>query len=360
MKINIVLPNHAKVISGGYKVIFEYANYLAKKGNDIIIYYMMNDFKQRRHVPIQFVPVFGKYFEKSTPKWFQLDNQIKRKAIIDSSQIEEADITIATDIRTVEIVKSITVKGGTLLYLIQGYETWQAEEDYIKSSFSCGMNNVVVAKWLKEIVDKYSDKETVLIPNGIDGDVFRVDNSNNRDLHSLSFHYRSAAYKGCNIAIKVIEKLYTLYPDLVVHIVSSEKNIPTLPDCCHVHVRIKPEEVAKIDNSVNVFLCTSREEGYGLPGLEALACGAVLVSTNYYGIREYAIDYDRDHENGNSLLTKVDDVDGLVERVSRVFNGEDLRQRIENNGLRTASELTVEKSATKFEQLLRQLVKAKW
>lgn len=41
-------------------------------------------------------------------------------------------------------------------------------------------------------------------------------------------------------------------------------------------------------NHARVFLCTSRQEGFGLTGLESIFCGCVLVTTDCRGIREYA------------------------------------------------------------------------
>ena len=356
MKVNIVLPNHAKGIHGGYRVVFEYANYLAIKGHQVIIYYMMNDFAYRRHIPKPLIPLFGKYFEMTTPAWFPLDNCINKKSITKSTQIEAADVTVATDIRTVEMVYSLKNRSRGLIYFIQDYENWQAEKAYLNKSFSLGMKNITISKWLSKIADKYASEQSVCIPNGIDAEEFYVSRGLKRIPHSISFHYRSAPYKGCDIAIAVVEELYRKYPDLKVHVISSENNVKKLPNFCELHIRIKPREVAKIDNQILVFLCTSREEGYGLPGLEAMACGAALVSTDYLGVREYAIDYDKNYENGNSLLAPIDDVEGLTDRISRVFEDTNLRSCIVNNGLKTASQFTVEKSAEKFEKALLDLV----
>ncbi len=39
----------------------------------------------------------------------------------------------------------------------------------------------------------------------------------------------------------------------------------------------------------DVFVCNSWEEGFGLPGIEAICCGAALVTTDTRGSRDYAV-----------------------------------------------------------------------
>ena len=65
-------------------------------------------------------------------------------------------------------------------------------------------------------------------------------------------------------------------------------------------------------NDSSVFLCTSRFEGFGLTGLESLFCGCEFVTTDCGGIREYA-------SEKNAVICKIDDVDGLVQGISEIF-----------------------------------------
>ncbi len=58
-----------------------------------------------------------------------------------------------------------------------------------------------------------------------------------------------------------------------------------------------------------------------------MACGACLVSTDYRGVREYAIN------NYNSLLSPVGDIDAQVENVIRIFEDKELQNNISSNGI---------------------------
>ena len=42
MRINFVLPRSTNTPMGGYKVVFQYANYFSDKGHDVHIYFVIN------------------------------------------------------------------------------------------------------------------------------------------------------------------------------------------------------------------------------------------------------------------------------------------------------------------------------
>ena len=97
---------------------------------------------------------------------------------------------------------------------------------------------------------------------------------------------------------------------------------------------------------MSIFLCATVSEGFGLTGLEAMSCGAVLVSSDYDGVREYAI-------NGvNALLSPIRDSNSLVQNVALVFEDELLRNRLSKNGIQSARELTWESAMDKLETYL--------
>ena len=53
--------------------------------------------------------------------------------------------------------------------------------------------------------------------------------------------------------------------------------------------RLSPSGVAELLRRAAVLVLPSWEEGLGLPGIEALACGAALASTDTRGGRDYAL-----------------------------------------------------------------------
>lgn len=348
MNINFFISSCPKCAVGGVKVIYEYANYLAKRGHKVYV-----TFDGRQVFVRHFLPeIFRKIIVKIViigfrPNWFKLDNGIKKKVLfkLNSDSFVNADIIVATDVMSALPVSNLGKEKGKKIYLIQDFENWNCTDEDVYQTYNLGMTNIVVANWLKSIVDAHSEIPAYLVSNCINTEVFKNKGAE-RIKHSIVFHYRSADYKGPEYAIEAIRILEEKYPDLKVEVISIEDAPNNLPKSCTFHHRLNAEEIAEINNRNQVFMCTSVEEGFGLPGLEAMACGCAVVSSSYRGVLEYAIDGE------NSLLSPVRDVDAMVNNIVRLFEDDELRKRISENGVKTGKERSLEKSAQKFEEVL--------
>lgn len=95
-----------------------------------------------------------------------------------------------------------------------------------------------------------------------------------------------------------------------------------------------------------MFLCSSINEGYGLTGLEAMACGCALCSTDYRAVYEYA-------EDGvNCLLSPVADIDAQVKNVSRLFKDDELRVRLASTATETVKSFSWDIAVDRFMTLI--------
>jgi glycosyltransferase involved in cell wall biosynthesis len=335
MKISFIINEPVQNATGGYKMVYMYANSLVESGHDVCIYYLCRNKRlfTNYKFPFAFKLVIASLLSKKGPRWFNLDKRVQGKAVkeITDSTIGDADIVIATAVNTAIPVFNLNEKKGKKAYFIQDFENWEYEDDYVYKTYALGMTNIVVARWLKEIVDQYSQSKTILISNGIDTNIF-YNQHLNRKKHSMVLQYRKTAYKGPEFALKAIKRLQEKYKDLHVSVISTDDAPSDMPSCCEYYKSISPEMVAEINNKSEVFVCTSVEEGYGLPGLEAMACGCAVCSSAYKGVFEYAID------GVNALLSPVRDVNAMVENVSNVFEDENLKHTLINNALTTGNE----------------------
>lgn len=347
MIISFLLPEIARVPVGGHKVVYEYCNKLVEKGHEIHIYYFYGNRFKKKNIP-EFlrkvvIRIYGSYV--GPKKWFDLDKKVKLHVIKTEKQIRQTDVLIATGVETAKSVANYDGQLTSKFYFVQDYETWTCPETEVLDTYRLKLKKIVVSKWLKVLVDKYSEEEAYLISNCIDERIFKV-NKEKRLEHSLVFHYRSAQHKGASYALEVINRLLKIYPNMVVNVISPENIIEGLPKNVIWYKGISPREVAAINNRSQVFMCTSIDEGFGLPGLEAMACGAAVVSTEYKGVLEYAV-------NGeNALLSPVRDVQAMVDNIKRLFEDEDLRKRISENGVKTGKDRSLQKAAGEFEQVL--------
>jgi glycosyltransferase involved in cell wall biosynthesis len=98
-------------------------------------------------------------------------------------------------------------------------------------------------------------------------------------------------------------------------------------------------------NAAKLFVYPSLYEGFGLPLLEAMACGTPVVAANTSSLPEVV---------GKAGLT-VDplDVEGLAEAMRRALSDKDLRQEMRERGLKKAKGFSWTKTARETVQVYR-------
>ena len=349
MKISFVLPACYETPIGGYKVVYEYSNYLSKKGHQVTIYFYPYDQLKRFHLPEVIRRICCRFLTSQRPRWFTLHSQVRKRCVfaIDDSSIEDGEVIFATDVQTAEPVANLSESKGRKFYLIQGYENWQMSDEYVQSTYRLGLVNIVVSKWLESIVSKYSPVPPTLISNAINGDVFNVSQAiESRNPRSLIFHWRKAEHKGCVYSLSLIEKLHEKYPDFKFTAVSGEPKPEKFPSYIDYVYRATPEKIAALNNMHSIFVCTTVAEGFGLPGLEAMACGCALVSSDYQGVFDYATNEE------NALISPAKDVEAMFRNVQRLLSDDGLRRRIAENGRQVALRRRLEETGALLEQTI--------
>ena len=351
MKVNFLMYSCSANPSGGEKVIYQDANYLASHGHEVHIYYYGFNILIKLHgkVPEGIRRIMIKKTITKRPGWIKLHPSIQKHTIfsMDDDHIDDADVIFATAVETAKPVKNLSKSKGKKFYLIQDFENWTVGDQAVYDSYQLGLNIITVSHWLEQLVKKYSKAPVYCISNAINTDLFKLSKPiESRKAHTIVFHYRNNAYKGGKYAIEVVKKLKIKYPDLQVTIVSSQEKGDNIPEFCNYVYNACPEQVAQINNDAQIFMCTSVKEGFGLPGLEAMACGCALVTTDFDGAKEYAVN------NKNALVSSIKDVDAMYQNVIKLFEDENLRFKIAQGGLETAQQRSLERTGEMLESIL--------
>ncbi len=352
LKICFVLPGYTRQPIGGFRMVYDYANHLQKRGYTVLLLCINQNIMKRYPLPLPIKNVIANHFTKTEPKWFPLNKEIKKVSALRSDYkkyLDDVDAAVATSVDSAEFT-SKTFKSAKKAYFIQDYENWNVSDKYCQNTYKLGMTNIVISDWLKGIVDKYSKTPSILIKDPIDLDVYRISTSpEKRKPHTIGLLYHTMPHKGLKYSLAAIKKLKKKYPNLEVYMFGVPSRPKNFPEWIHYTKEATQQQTVEIYNKVSVWLCATVDEGYGLTGLEAMACGDALVSTAYTGVLEYAKD------GYNALLSPVKDVDALVKNVQRVFEEDELRNKLVRNAQESVKEFSWDIAVERFEEALKML-----
>lgn len=107
--------------------------------------------------------------------------------------------------------------------------------------------------------------------------------------------------------------------------------------------RVSDEALASLYTAAAALVFPSLHEGFGLPILEAMACGCPVVTSNISSMPEVAGDA--------ALLCDPASVESISEAIASVLNTDSLRDKLRQAGFARASAFTWEKTAADMERV---------
>ncbi|HUW84505.1 MAG TPA: glycosyltransferase family 4 protein [Phycisphaerae bacterium] len=354
MRITFILPGRS--LSGGAKVVATYAERLLRRGHDVRVAYRKRGWPEPWHVR-GFAARCGEQVrswlaaEKDHLSCLSGDRLIAASAgrPIAADDLPDGEAVVATWWETAEWVASLPPSKGRPFYLIQGYEVWGDHPERVDATWRYPMQKIVVSRWLAYLArGRFGDSRAVLIPNGVDSEQFFAPP---RDPHSppaIGFAYSTTELKGIDVVLEVVRQVRQSLPELRVISFGTQRPDAALPlprDTIF-HRRPPQDSLRHIYSSCDVWLLTSRREGFGLPALEAMACRCPVVATRCGGPEDFV----RDGVNG--FLVDVDDVRGAADRLVELLRNSDQLRRFSEAAQQTAAQFDWDRSTGLLEGVL--------
>jgi hypothetical protein len=276
--------------------------------------------------------------------WHSLRAPLLRVPRITSSALPDADVVIATSWPTAFDVAGLAPRKGRGVHLLMHHETGTGPEEKIREVYRLPLHRLTLSSAVREqIRTEFGAEVAGVVPAGVDGAVFFPQGARRRDMVLAIVH--PAPHKGARVALEVFSRLAEKRPGLDLLACGTVKPADwpaRFPFLLHPN----DATLRLLYSSAAVFLYPSRYEGFGLPPLEAMACGAPVVSTRVGAVPEYGMDRE------NILLIEPGDIEGMACGVETLLINPDLRTRLSFAGLVTARDWSVERAVCLLEAAL--------
>lgn len=194
---------------------------------------------------------------------------------------------------------------------------------------------------------------------GVDTEMFRPLPTITREPYRLmTTASADAPLKGLSHLLRAIAVLRPAYPQIRLTLVGRPKpdgetqrliNSLGLADCIDCCKGISHDEMVEKYARATVAVVPSMYEGFGLPAVEAMACGVPLVSTSGGALAEVVADA--------ALVVAPGDGDALAQHIKRLFDDASLRDEYASRGLkRVEQHFCWERCAERMEAYYRERI----
>ncbi len=355
MRVTFVLPTLG--LAGGLKVIAIYADALRRRGHEVSVVAL-----PRRPISLKWtlrLLLKGKWEstqqvlarrEADFRKLWADVRIIEKSRPIEDRDVPDADVVVATWWETAEWVHRLSPSKGAKVYFIQGYEAWENQpKARVDATWRLPLRKIVVSRFLANLSrEQFGDASGAVVPNSVDLECFAAEPRAKQARFTVGFVYSDISIKGCDILLRALEILQARHPEM--RVVSFGANYPSpwlpLPPTAEFHFQPDQARIPGLYASCDAWLFSSRQEGFGLPILEAMACGTPVIGTPAGAAPELL-------EGDRGILVPHDDVAALVEALERMRRMDDAAWRAMSSRAREGARgHTWEDAAGAFERLL--------
>ena len=336
MRINFLLPFFSPVPVGGFKVQYEYANRLAERGHVVTVVHPCTvespvNWKAR----VARLAKRGRelFADQSTVRWHPLRGDVRLLSVPDLREkfLPDADVTVATGWATAEMLKSYTGRAGKKFQIVYDYELWMEAgapaRRRMSQAFNSGQSVISTSPAVSEMLEESGVRPVAYIPCGLDFETYGVDTAiEARAWGTIGLPLRAQASKGTGDALEALAMLRARHGDALRIAAFGPHELGGVPEWVRTLWLPTNAQLRRFYNSISIFVFPSRYEGWGLPAVEALACGAALVAADSGGSRAYGI------HGQTALVVPRARPELLAAAVEKLLDDDEMRCRLARQG----------------------------
>lgn len=312
---------------GGMKVLLHQANLLHRRGHRVL-----------------------GLAEGERPEWFPVEFPFETVSHHEPARVPECDVCIATFWPTIPVAAAARCRQA--VHFCQGYEGDflhnRADHAKIEEEYRTPLPAMVVSPHLADLLRERFGREARVVPQPLEPfwrprwrwGPHRVP----RILVPSPFEIE---WKGVETGLRAVERLRRTREVRLIRLsqmrFSEAEREVAEPDEYHHHLH--PPDVARLMAGCDLLLAPSWEqEGFGLPVLEAMACGLPAVASDIPSFRGFAADAAR--------LVPARSPQAFAAAAEEVLSDRRRWRRLRKAGLETAARFTEERSAEAVEEAL--------
>ena len=297
MKINFLIPTTG--LTGGVKVIIEYANRLSARGHEVTLVYpyilplrptgrtvLLGYLKMGRRIILRCLNL------EPAIAW-PLNDQVKilRLKNLAAKRVPDADVCVATANQTADWLNLYPSEKGRKFYFIQDYETWSREPAAVDATWRMPFKKIVISEYLATLAREKLGVDVSIVLDGVDRTIF--DNPRPKTYGAAGakvkvlMMYHPLPKKGVADGLAAFFEAKKKYLNLELTMFGAYHPGRAIPAGVPYHHRPTPAKLRALYSSADIFLWPSRVEGFGLPPLEAMACRCAVITTDTGAARYY-------------------------------------------------------------------------
>jgi glycosyltransferase involved in cell wall biosynthesis len=286
MRVTFVLPEFN--LNGGIRVIAIHAAWLARHGHQVLavatrpgqpsLKDTLKHLLRGRGLPQRFNPKAASHFDGSPVEHHYLPHT----GPVTDADVPNADVVIATWWATVAMVQGLSPQKGAKVHFVQGYEAFAGDPAVIDAAYAQPLAKIVVSGWLASIMrDKFHQEPAALVLNSVDTGQFHSPPRGKQPVPTVGHFYARERIKATDQCFKAFELARQKLPNLRLIVMSNAPQVPELPlpEGAEWVYQARGDQLRANLARCDAWLWTSREEGFGLPLLEASACRTPVIAT---------------------------------------------------------------------------------
>lgn len=355
VRITFVLPQLD--LSGGIRVISIYADQLRRKGHQVAAVSVRRPRPSLRDVARSILkkrrwPDFRPYHPS------HMDNlaidlcRLNHSGPVTDADVPDADVVIGTWWETVRWVEKLSPSKGAKVHFVQGYDIYGGVPEEVDATYQLPIPKIVISGWMRDLItEKFNQAPAAIVHNSVDTAQFFAPPRGKQSVPTVGMIYATEFIKGADVAIHACELARQQVPGLKIVAMGNYQILDTLPlpSGTHYTFQARAQKLREIYAQCDAWLFSSRQEGFGLPILEAMACRTPVIGTPAGAGPELI-------SKGGGILVPHNDPPAMAQAIARVASLPDADWRaLSDAALATVTGYTWDDAADQFEQALRHI-----